>query len=141
MSMHMIRGVQVHGNSKRKSKKKLDMKKLEVEWRQYNKRMRQANCHSAQFETLNDYVQYVTGNTKLTKKEFTPYEPKESQPRRTTENYPSLSTESIPGAGTKKESQVYSGDYIVGIATMHKSNLVPVGRGDNPSNYATMRRN
>jgi hypothetical protein len=141
MSMHMIRGVQVHGNSKRKSKKKLDMKKLEVEWRQYNKRMRQTNCHAAQFETLNDYVQYVTGNVKLTKKEFTPYEPKESQPRRTTKNYPSLSTESIPGAGTKKESQVYSGDYIVGIATMHKSNLVPVGRGDDPSNYATMRRN
>lgn len=141
MSMHMIKGVQVHGNSHRKSKKKIDMKKLEVEWRQYNKRMRQANCHSAQFETLSEYVNYVTGKMKIKKKEFVPYEPKASQPRRKTENYPSLSTESIPGAGTKTESPKYSGDYIVGIATMHKSNLVPVGRGDNPSNYATMRRN
>jgi hypothetical protein len=35
---------------------------------------------------------------------------------------------------------VYTGDYIIGIATMHKSNLVPVGRGDNPVDYATMRR-
>jgi hypothetical protein len=141
MSMHMIKGVQVHGNSHRKSKKKIDMKKLEVEWRQYNKRMRQMNCHSAQFETLNDYVNYVTGKTKPKKKEFAPYEPKTSQPRRETKNYPSLSTESIPGSGTKKESPVYSGDYIVGIATMHKSNLVPVGRGDDPEHYATMRRN
>ena len=137
----MIHGVQVRGNSKRKSKKKLDMKKLEVEWRQYNKRMRQTNCHAAQFETLNGYVQYVTGNTKLTKKEFTPYEPKESQPPRKTTNYPSLSTESIPGSGAKKEPPVYSGDYIVGIATMHNSNIVPVGRGDDPKHYAAMRRN
>ena len=140
MSMHMIKGVQVHGNSHRKPKKK-DMKKLEVEWRQYNKRMRQAHCHSAQFETLNDYVNYVTGKIKPKKKEFVPYESKESQPRRTTKNYPSFSKESIPAAGTKTESPKYSGDYIIGIATMHKSNLVPVGRGDDPENYATMRRN
>lgn len=47
----------------------------------------------------------------------------------------------LPHNTARKERQVYSGDYIVGIATMHKSNLVPVGRGDDPKAFATMRRN
>ena len=41
----------------------------------------------------------------------------------------------------RKERQEYTGDYIVGIAQMHKSNAVPVGRGDDPEAYAQMRRN
>ena len=140
MSMHMIRGVSVYGSKKRKPKKKIDMAKMEVEWRQYNKRMRKANCHSAQFESLDDYVRYVTGKVKKVKQEFTPYEPKATV-RRTTQIIPSKSTDCIPGAAARKERQVYSGDYIIGIASMHKSNFVPVGRGDDPKAYARMRRN
>lgn len=121
MSMHMIQGIQVHG-SKRKPKRKPGWQKAEQEHRAWLIKMG------------------VDPDAKPKKKEFVPYEPKEPKFRRETKNYPSLSTESIPGSGTKKESPVYSGDYIVGIATMHKSNLVPVGRGDDPSNYATMRR-
>ena len=49
MSMHMIRGVQVHGKGKRKSKK-LDMEKVELEWRRYNKDMRRKHMHNCQFE-------------------------------------------------------------------------------------------
>jgi hypothetical protein len=41
---------------------------------------------------------------------------------------------------TKKQANVYSGDYIIGIATMHKSNLVPVGKGQDPKDLAKMRR-
>lgn len=74
------------------------------------------------------------------KKEFVEYKPEETYVRETPD-YPSLSTSPIPASGTKTESQKYTGDYIVGIATMHKSNLVPVSRGDNPVDYATMRRN
>ena len=40
----------------------------------------------------------------------------------------------------KREANEYSGDYIVGLATMHKSNIVPVGRGDSAEEYAKMRR-
>ena len=40
----------------------------------------------------------------------------------------------------KRKVNEYSGDYIVGIATMHKSNLVPVGRGQSPEELAKMRR-
>jgi len=78
---------------------------------------------------------------KRKKKEFVPYTPEPTPYVRETPDYPSLSSSSIPASGTKTESQKYTGDYIVGIATMHKSNLVPVSRGDNPVDYATMRRN
>ena len=38
---------------------------------------------------------------------------------------------SMIGNGTKKESTKYTGTDIVGIATMHKSNAVPIRRGTN----------
>lgn len=46
----------------------------------------------------------------------------------------------ICGFASRKTQPQYTGTYIRGIATMHKSNLVPVGRGDNPEEYAKMRR-
>jgi len=46
-----------------------------------------------------------------------------------------------PNATAKAETKKYSGDYVTGLATMHKSNIVPVGKNDDPANYATMRRN
>lgn len=141
MSMHMIKGVQVHGKSHKK-RKKLDMKKVEIEWRQYNKDMRRKNMHSLQFDELQDYVDYISGNFKIKKKEFVPYEASPSS-NRNTKSYPSLKTsDTIPtGSTARPERKEYSGDYIIGIATMHKSNLVPVGRGSDPKDYATMRRN
>ena len=45
----------------------------------------------------------------------------------------------VPIAG-KRKSKEYSGDYIVGLATMHKSNIVPVGKGNSAEDYAKMRR-
>ena len=75
---------------------------------------------------------------KRTKREFKPYEPTKTFHRETV-RHPSRS-ESGVGHATKKESPRYSGEYLIGIATMHKSNLVPVGRDDNPVNYSTMRR-
>lgn len=76
------------------------------------------------------------------KKEFIPYVP---QPvyRKDEQIYASATSEfQHQASATSKPSRTeYSGDYIVGIATMHKSNLVPVGRGDNPEDYSTMRRN
>jgi len=41
----------------------------------------------------------------------------------------------------KRERKEYTGDYVTGLATLHKSNIVPVGKDDNPVDYATMRRN
>ena len=141
MSMHMIKGVQVHGKSHKK-RKKLDMKKVEIEWRQYNKDMRRKNMHSLQFDELQDYVDYISGNLKRKKKEFVPYEASPSS-NRNTKSYPSLKTsDTIPtGSTARKEPQQYTGDLIVGIGVMHKSNLVPIMRGtDEAKDIANMRR-
>ena len=76
--------------------------------------------------------------TKRTRKTFEEYKPSKPM-HRTTLRVPSLMSNG--GNCAKRESNIYSGDYMIGIATMHKSNLVPVGRDDNPVNYSTMRRN
>ena len=83
----------------------------------------------------------LLAQVKPVKKEFKEYAP--SKPFvRDTKEYPSLKTsDKIPESCSKREANEYSGDYIIGIATMHKSNLVPVGRGDDPKEYSTMRRN
>ena len=142
MSMHMIKGVQVHGKSKKKKLTAAQLSKMEVEWRQYNKQMRKSHMYSAQFKEFNDYVSYVRGEYKpKPNKEAKTYE--SLQPHvRNTKKYPSLETSNtIPGAGTRKESPKYTGDLIIGIGTMHKSNLVPIMRGtDQAKDIAKMRR-
>lgn len=40
-----------------------------------------------------------------------------------------------------KQSPKYTGSYIKGLATMHKSNIVPVGSDTDPKEFSTMRRN
>ena len=60
-------------------------------------------------------------------------------------NY-TISSKSVPTSDVicpiqgKRKANEYSGDYITGLATMHKSNTVPVGKGDCPKEYARMRR-
>lgn len=47
----------------------------------------------------------------------------------------------VAGNGAAKERNVYTGDLIVGIGTMHKSNAVPIMRGTNEAKeIAKMRR-
>lgn len=58
--------------------------------------------------------------------------------RRETTVYPSLSTHL--GSATKAPAMVYTGDKVLGIATMHKSNAVPVFRAEDAIDIAKMRR-
>ena len=76
-----------------------------------------------------------------TPQEFKTYVPSRKYVR-TPESTPSLSQFKLFHQLTaKREKQEYTGDYITGLATMHKSNIVPVCKDDNPVDYATMRRN
>lgn len=140
MSMHMIHGVQVHGKKKAKSKK-LDMAKVEVEWRRYNKDMRRKCMHDCQFETVQDYANYITGKMPKQKRKFKEYEAPKS-PISIKPSYPSKATsDTIPGNCSRKDNPTYTGDLIIGIGTMHKSNLVPIMRGTNEAiDIANMRR-
>jgi hypothetical protein len=79
--------------------------------------------------------------SKITSREFKEYVPSRSYVR-TPESPPSVEIFATNSTSTAKATtKEYSGDYITGLATMHKSNIVPVGRDDNPVDYATMRRN
>jgi hypothetical protein len=60
--------------------------------------------------------------------------PEERDPRK----YASL--DSGVGNATKPQSKQYTGDKIVGIATMHKSNAVPVFNSEQAVEISSMRR-
>ena len=50
-------------------------------------------------------------------------------------------SDKVAGNGNKKQSQKYTGDYIKGIATTHKSNLVPITSKEQAVQASQMRRN
>lgn len=57
--------------------------------------------------------------------------------RETTQHIPSLP---MGGVATKAPPKVYTGDKVLGIATMHKSNAVPVFRAEDAVEISKMRR-
>jgi hypothetical protein len=59
-------------------------------------------------------------------------------PGRETVRHPSLNT--TGGTATKSTPKVYTGDKMLGIATMHKSNSVPVFRKEDAVDISKMRR-
>ncbi len=66
--------------------------------------------------------------------------PKVQPYRRETPHIPSLNSENTCGVATKAPEKVYTGTNIVGIATMHKSNAVPVFSAEDAVDIAKMRR-
>ena len=59
---------------------------------------------------------------------------------RETIRYPSLDTGHTGAVNMGKQKQVYTGDKIIGIATMHKSNLVPIFNDESAVEVSRMRR-
>lgn len=47
----------------------------------------------------------------------------------------------VAGNGNKKDSQKYTGTLIKGVATMHKSNAVPITSNEQAIQVSQMRRN
>ena len=60
--------------------------------------------------------------------------------RRETPNYPSVTTTGVLVA-EKRERDRYTGDKLLGIGMMHKSNLVPIFSEEHAKDVSTMRRN
>jgi hypothetical protein len=57
---------------------------------------------------------------------------------RETPHYPSLNTGNV--GATKATPKVYTGDKVLGIATLHKSNAVPVFNSEEAVDISKMRR-
>lgn len=97
--------------------------------------------HKMPTMTFDQYVDYVYGKKKI--KDFKPKS--NNLPVKESSNvpfYPSLNTDvkELNGVCAKKEEQVYTGSKLIGIAVMHKSNLVPVFSRDDATELAKMRR-
>ena len=144
MTMHLDRGLSTVRTSRPK-KSKMTVREYNAkveEHRQYNKRMKQSNNRHLMM-TFDEYLDFrKPKTTKRTvakpSRDYLPARPYKRDGARTTESIPSKGIG--VGTGSKKESVKYTGDYVTGIATMHKSNAVPVTNGDHAKDIARMRR-
>lgn len=94
-----------------------------VAWRKHNKECRRNYQHYFQFESLEQYIKYVRGQKFIPQKN--PIPQSQTKVCQKSKVYPSH--DSSIGNCLRKEPPVYSGERkLVGIAIMHKSNLVPI---------------
>ena len=158
--MHLQQGLSTINT--RKTRKlpimtKAKMAELETDWRKHNKHCKRNHMHHFRYDTLEAYIEYRFGlKKKLDPRDRSLFKPRQvetnwraEQDADHREKYPSLmeqqmkdGTFNTKGEGMrKKEPMKYTGDLIQGIATMHKSNAVPVMKGtDQAKDIARMRR-
>ena len=128
MTMHLVGPYMTttsYKKRKQKQRTKAQQVKFEQQHREYNKSMKSIGAHS-QMMTIDEYDLYVRGKYKPKEKkgEFKELVPSPAF-QRTQKHYPSAGNGI--GVATKKESPTYSGErQLLGIATMHKSNMVPI---------------
>lgn len=139
MSMHLagpwLTTTKTNRRVKISASRERQLKQSLVEHNQFLKK------HKMSTMTFDQYVDYVYGKKKI--KDFKPKS--KNLPVKESSNvpfYPSLNTDvkELSGVCAKKEEQVYTGSKLIGIAVMHKSNLVPVFSRDDATELAKMRR-
>ena len=122
--------------AKQKKRTKAQQEQFEQSHREYNKSMKRMGCHD-QMMSLADYDLYVRGMYKpKSKGEYVAPERKVYQ--RETKQYASFGDG--VGVAVKKDPPKYTGTLIKGIATMHKSNAVPVLNQEQATEISNMRR-
>ncbi len=139
MTMHLDNRLSTLRTKKRKVKiTKKQMAEFEEQLAQHNRDMKRQGRHSERM-TIDEYVDYVYGRVKVAKPKGD-YVPPKSY-RRETPQYPSVtSTKVDPESCSKPTKKKYTGTLIKGIATMHKSNAVPVIDKKQAEEIANMRR-
>ena len=150
MTMHLQRGLTTLNTKKRKAtKRKPDSYYIEG-WRKHNKFYKQKNLPTM---SLSEYIDYIHGRHKPKQRTETvmqtPWHHSGGIYQRKTENVPSKVSSKSFAPATKKEVMHYTGERkLIGIAMMHKSNLVPVFADEDDktgrkaaTEIATMRRN
>ena len=151
MTMSLVRGMTTLNTKKRKASKMTQgkLERLQKQHKEHNKHMKQLGCHN-NVMSFSEYLDYVQGNYKPKAKPSVVKTPWQQEGySRKTENIPSHNSEHSFAPATKKEAMQYTGERkLVGIAMMHKSNLVPVFADDDDktgskqaTEIAQMRRN
>jgi hypothetical protein len=109
--------------------------KLEQELAQYNKLMRRCGLAT---KTLQEYQRMKSGKGKFTRKVFKDPLVAEKY-HRPSPQIPSAYSLRVP-VPAKKPEQHYTGNNLLGISTMHKSNSVPIFKQSDAEDIAKMRR-
>ena len=118
MTMHLVRGMSSLNTKKRKANRQPGWEKAQAEHDAYLMKM---GVHPSQLKNK----EKSSGNSIPDYRSTRPAIP---------------TSDRVCAIAPKAKRNVYSGDYVTGLATMHKSNIVPVGRGTDPKEYAQMRR-
>ncbi len=126
MSMH-LEGPWLSTTGRRKGKKKWDSAEQK----------RQAELLEAEWQKLRAKYETPTPVSKASNRKV--YQPPQVVRRDTGPRLPSVDT-GHKGAVTVKKPMQYTGDKIVGIGTMHKSNAVPIFSDQEAKDISSMRR-
>ena len=132
MSMHLLGPAYTTTNTKkRKPVNKGVTSRYAQDWVDYNKQMKKLGVKS---KTFDEYVAYRQGkyNPRLRGTPLPDYQVSNHR-----QKYPSGDGIGVTFAKTPNE---YTGTLIKGIATMHKSNAVPVINQDQMEEISRMRR-
>lgn len=158
--MHLA-GPELSTTSYKKRKVKVTKAKqaeFEQGWRDRNVRLKEMGLPK---ETLEQYIDWVHGKVKKNKQNRTKSEiynqswvpPRvETQDvgiscetsRKAADSKANINTGKhsswVTGACSSKPSPTYTGTKMIGVATMHKSNMVPVFTDDEAKDISSMRR-
>lgn len=138
MTMHLLRGVSTLSNRKPKFKMtKAKYNEWQLDWQEYNRDQKRQGLPKISFE---EYCDYRLGRKKKSNTVSKPAHLSTSLPTMSDHRkaYPSLSTNT--GNTYRNESMQYTGTLVRGIATMHKSNAVPVIDEQQMQEISRMRR-
>jgi len=135
--MHLVRGMSTIRNSKPTFKlTKRKRAEWEFDWMADNKQRKAEGMAKITFE---EYCLNRIGKVKLPKPEFKALTFSNTTPRYVDRvEHPSLGI--VAGNTDKRESLKYTGTLVKGIATMHKSNAVPVIDEEQMKDISRMRR-
>ena len=142
MSMHLV-GPYLTTTNYRKRKSKVTQAQMNRWTEGYRERCKLNKRLGLPKMSFEEYVDALHGRVKVEKK-FTPLkktaDPVMERIRSHKEQYPSLGGFGSSESTAKKEPQKYTGTLIKGIATMHKSNAVPIIDQKQAIEISQMRR-
>lgn len=138
MTMHLIRGISTLNTRKPKFKM---TKAKEASWRDdfavYNRELKRQGQPRLTWE---QYMDMRLGKTKVNRPSFVPISTAETSHPRYNNHRDIPSLEVVVGNTNRRESMKYTGTLVKGIATMHKSNAVPVIDEEQMKEISRMRR-
>lgn len=143
MTMHLL-GPEYSTTSTRKPRAKLSKQRqsqLKSEWHEHNRWLKDNHMSKISFEEFQDYVCGKSPKSEPDRtRQLRPSESPHLDRIEAYKNIPSRGIQKSGGDCARRESPKYTGTLVRGIATMHKSNAVPVIDEEHIRDIAHMRR-